>query len=321
MRTSGLPLLLIHLVLLSGSILLLILCRRQVYRFRNPQSVFFRNSTVFLILSMVLAAVCLLVTAAQIRIDGFAEWYSSILYITVFIAAIVVIVSGSKSLTSAKHYDKILRDAPDKPLSEDDLVYYQKEFSAVLENVRDSTAKRKSELDEMIPPAVLRRIRAKGVIRIVGRFVKKLLINTLASLVTRTDPAHLDGKIDTQTPEAVVREVYFAMQEIDLAAEKALEKLRSDDPWERRKAVLEWLAAWDDIDGSHYQFRYDDECYGREVAFLLYRFLHTLSPYAFNRIYRLYWREKICIGIRVNICENIRRIIKKRREAVSSSDA
>ena len=120
--------------------------------------------------------------------------------------------------------------------------------------------------------------------------------------------------MDSSTINIMIDRLFFAMREIDAAVEKTLKNLQSDDPSETRAVILQILAAHDDIVGKNRKIRFDQPCYGLEIADIMYRFLQMLSPFAYGKIREMYTEYKTHIGIRVNIRDNLEKKKKKRQE-------
>ena len=112
----------------------------------------------------------------------------------------------------------------------------------------------------------------------------------------------------------LVAHLKIMLQEFDTAAEKTLNKLQSDDPAEVRTTILQLLAAHDDIVKNKKKITYDAPCYGPEIAEVMYLFLQTMPPFAYGRILGLYRDYNVHIGIRVNIRNNLIRIVNKWQE-------
>ena len=305
--------LLITILFPLAGLYLLIRCWNHIFFRRDKNSVYFQKKTSLLLTAFFLEVVSIVVVIIWNNSSYYANRYITLFVIDVFFWIIGITLS-LYWLKTGKDLDKALPEIPDAPLADDELEYYREAFTGLFEDIRTSNANRKAELEKKLLQEEGKRKKTKAIVRIAGKATRNVLANSLLTAFAGIEPAYLDNNVNLSTIDSAIARLLYAMKEIDTAAEKTLKKLQSDDPAETRMAILQLLAAYDDIMEKNREIRFDQPCYGLETADIMYRFLRTLSPFAYDKIYGLYNDYTLCIGIRVNIRDNLVRIVKKGRE-------
>lgn len=305
--------LLICIVFPIAGAYLMVRCWNQIHFRQDKDSVYFQKYKKLLPLGLLLELVSIAVTIIWHNTSYYSKNYPPVFVIDVLLW-LIVIPTSIYMLNTARKLEAALPEIPDRPLADDEQEYYREAFTRLFEDIRTSNANRKAEIEKALTEKEGGTRKIKAAAGAVGKAVWNTAANTLIAESTGIEPSHLNYDADFAAQGSLEDLAFYTIREIDRAAEKTLSKLKSDDPAEVRKTILQLLAAHDDFVKENRKITYDDPCYGPHIVYIMHRYLQTMSPFAYERILGLYNGHKTHIGIRVNIYDNLLRIVKKRQD-------